>query len=215
LGDRLVERSACLVPHGFGFRLPARAVHRLVQARDGCTGCRRPLAGEKVRRNITEGKAGTPLRLRLSVLDASTCRPLKGAAVEVWHADAGGVYSGFGAGASSRTFMRGVQKTDAAGLAIFDTVYPGWYQGRTVHIHTKVHLGGNVVHTGQLFFPDAVFKRSPYNRRPNRDQRNTGRLDLRERRLEVADRHRSQRRGWVHRPGHDGRARGLSRAMAL
>jgi protocatechuate 3,4-dioxygenase beta subunit len=72
--------------------------------------------------------------------------------------------------------MRGVQKSDAAGLATFDTVYPGWYQGRTVHIHVKVHAGGNVVHTGQLFFPDtttdAVYKRPPYNRRPNRDQRN-------------------------------------------
>jgi protocatechuate 3,4-dioxygenase beta subunit len=136
------------------------------------------LAGEKNRRNITEGKPGAPLRLRLSVVDASTCKPLKGAAVEVWHADAGGVYSGFGAGAGSRTFMRGVQKTDASGLAIFDTVYPGWYQGRTVHIHVKVHVGGNVVHTGQLFFQDtltdAVYKRSPYNQRPGRDPRNSG-----------------------------------------
>ena len=52
--------------------------------------------------------------------------------------------------------MRGLQKTNAKGLAVFQTVYPGWYQGRTVHIHVKVHLGGNVVHTGQLYFPDAV-----------------------------------------------------------
>ena len=52
--------------------------------------------------------------------------------------------------------MRGIQKTDANGIATFQTVYPGWYQGRAVHIHVKVHLGGNVVHTGQLFFNDAV-----------------------------------------------------------
>ena len=89
---------------------------------------------------------------------------------------AGGTYSGFGAGASSRTFMRGTQKTDATGVAIFDTVYPGWYMGRAVHIHVKVHVGGNVVHTGQFFFPDTltdtVYKASPYSSRPNRDTRN-------------------------------------------
>ena len=59
---------------------------------------------------------------------------------------------------------------------MFRTVYPGWYMGRTVHIHVKVHVGGNVVHTGQLFFSDTftdtVYKRAPYNRRPNRDVRN-------------------------------------------
>jgi protocatechuate 3,4-dioxygenase beta subunit len=135
------------------------------------------IVGEKLRRNITDGRPGTRLDLRLSVVDATTCRPIKGAIVDIWHADAGGVYSGFGAGASSRTFMRGVQRTDAGGLAQFRTVYPGWYQGRTVHIHVKVHVGGNVVHTGQLFFADtltdAVYTRAPYNRRPNRTTRNT------------------------------------------
>src|SRR5439155_15827049 len=114
------------------------------------------IADEKLRRNITEGKPGTPLALHLLVVHASSCKPIKGAAVDVWHADAGGVCSGFGAGAASRTFMRGVQKTDATGLARFDTVYPGWYQGRAVHIHIKVHVSGNVVHTGQLFFPDTL-----------------------------------------------------------
>ena len=131
---------------------------------------------EKVRRNITEGRPGTPLILSLRVVDASTCKPIKGAAVDIWHADAAGVYSGFGAGSGNRTFMRGIQKTNARGTATFQTVYPGWYQGRTVHIHVKVHVRGNVVHTGQLYFPDpltdAVFRRSPYNRRPGRTTRN-------------------------------------------
>jgi protocatechuate 3,4-dioxygenase beta subunit len=72
--------------------------------------------------------------------------------------------------------MRGVQRTDAKGLALFRTVYPGWYQGRTVHIHVKVHLGGNVVHTGQLYFSDAVtdavYRKAPYKNRPNRTTRN-------------------------------------------
>jgi protocatechuate 3,4-dioxygenase beta subunit len=131
---------------------------------------------EKVRRNITEGRPGAPLLLRTFVLDASTCRPIRNAVVDIWHADAGGVYSGFGQGASNRTFMRGIQRTNAKGLAQFRTVYPGWYQGRTVHIHVKVHLGGNVVHTGQLYFPDAftdrVYRKAPYTARPSRTTRN-------------------------------------------
>jgi protocatechuate 3,4-dioxygenase beta subunit len=134
------------------------------------------IAGEKLRRDITEGRPGVPLLLRLKVVDASTCRPIKGAAVDIWHADALGVYSGFGAGARSRTFMRGVQRTDRTGLARFRSVYPGWYQGRTVHIHAKVHVAGNVVHTGQLYFPDRVtdrvFRRRPYSRRARRTTRN-------------------------------------------
>jgi protocatechuate 3,4-dioxygenase beta subunit len=98
------------------------------------------IAREKVRRNITDGHPGTPLVLRLTVVDASTCKPIKGAAVDIWHADAAGNYSVFGAGSGNRTFMRGIQRTDANGVATFRTVYPGWYQGRTVHIHVKVHV---------------------------------------------------------------------------
>jgi protocatechuate 3,4-dioxygenase beta subunit len=132
-----------------------------------------------VRRNVTEGRAGVALTLRLTVVDASTCKPVKNAAVEVWHCDAGGTYSGTSQqNTADERFLRGVQRTDAKGLAIFRTIYPGWYQGRTVHIHTMVHIGGNVVHTGQLYFSDAVtdavYKRSPYNRRPNRNPRNSG-----------------------------------------
>src|SRR5438132_5096201 len=134
------------------------------------------IANEHVRRNITEGRPGTPLTLRAFVVDASTCKAIKGAAVDIWHADAGGVYSGFGQGAGNRTFMRGIQRTNAKGLALFRTVYPGWYQGRTVHIHVKVHIAGNVVHTGQLYFPDAVtdaaYRAAPYSNRPGRDVRN-------------------------------------------
>jgi protocatechuate 3,4-dioxygenase beta subunit len=134
------------------------------------------IASEKVRRNITDGRPGTPLLLRAFVVDASTCKAIKNAAVDIWHADAEGIYSGFGEGSASRTFMRGIQRSNAKGLALFRTVYPGWYQGRTVHIHVKVHLGGNVVHTGQLYFPDAVtdavYRKAPYNSRPNRSTRN-------------------------------------------
>lgn len=132
------------------------------------------LEGDKVRRTITEGKPGVPLTLRLTVLDVSTCRPIRNAAVDIWHCDAAGAYSGVRG--SSGTFLRGIQRTNAKGVAVFQTIYPGWYPGRTVHIHVKVALGGNVVHTGQLYFADrvtdAVYRRSLYSRRPGRTTRN-------------------------------------------
>jgi protocatechuate 3,4-dioxygenase beta subunit len=131
----------------------------------------------KVRRDITEGLPGAPLSLRLSVLDATSCKPIKGASVDIWHASAGGKYSGEEANNTvGRTYLRGIQRTDANGLALFTTVYPGWYPGRTVHIHVMVHVAGSTVHTGQLFFrdsfTDAVYKRAPYRSRGERDVRN-------------------------------------------
>jgi protocatechuate 3,4-dioxygenase beta subunit len=122
--------------------------------------------GEKLRHDVTEGKPGRPLQLRLRVLDASRCTAIAAATVEIWHCDALGVYSGAIAGNPGTNFLRGGQRTDAQGLATFATIYPGWYPGRAVHIHVKVHVGGSVVHTGQLFFPaavtDAVYRRAPY-----------------------------------------------------
>lgn len=142
------------------------------------------IAREKVRRNIREKRPGIPLLLKLNVVDAATCEPIKKAAVDIWHCDAGGIYSGFqaasvgGAPGSSgptdkATFLRGIQLTNGHGLAQFQTMYPGWYRGRTVHIHVKVHLAsdpvGHVVHTGQLYFQDTltsrVYQRSPYKGR--------------------------------------------------
>jgi protocatechuate 3,4-dioxygenase beta subunit len=137
------------------------------------------LPGDLVRRNVTEGKPGTALRLKLAVIDVTTCRPIRNAGVDIWHCDALGVYSGTATqGTEDETFLRGIQRTDAKGVARFTTLYPGWYQGRTVHIHVKVYLGGRTLHTGQLFFPDAltdiVYRRTPYASRPDRDPRNAG-----------------------------------------
>ncbi|MGV9274866.1 intradiol ring-cleavage dioxygenase [Streptomyces griseosporeus] len=126
---------------------------------------------ETVRKDITEGKAGVPLTLRVTVVDAATCAPLPRTAVDIWHCDALGVYSGYVAGGSTpdTTFLRGVQLTDSAGVAEFTTVYPGWYVGRALHIHVKTHAGGtvsngtyhggHVSHTGQLYFPEAYNSR--------------------------------------------------------
>jgi protocatechuate 3,4-dioxygenase beta subunit len=123
--------------------------------------------GEAIRHDITEGKAGTPLLLSCRVVNASTCKPVAKAAVDVWHCDALGVYSGTIANNPGTNFLRGVQRTNASGIATFKTVYPGFYAGRAVHIHVKVHIRGNVVHTGQLFFPaavtDAVYANEPYS----------------------------------------------------
>lgn len=127
------------------------------------------------RRNVTVGRPGLPLALHLKVENAASCRPIAGADVEIWHADAGGVYSGFspvmgpGPGSAvdnSKRFLRGHQRSNAHGNVVFDTIYPGWYRGRAPHIHIKVHVGGAVVHTGQLFFADrisdAVYRTTPY-----------------------------------------------------
>lgn len=125
------------------------------------------VSGEKLRRDVRDGKRGVPLALSLTVLDASTCRSVKNATVEIWHCDAWGAYSGAVANDPGTNFLRGAQRTTAKGIATFATIYPGWYPGRAVHIHVKVHAGGRVVHTGQLFFPPAVtlavYRKAPYS----------------------------------------------------
>jgi protocatechuate 3,4-dioxygenase beta subunit len=109
-----------------------------------------------LRRNIRGGRPGTPLTLRFKVVDATTCRPIRNATVDIWHCDAGGTYSGV-SGNSGR-FLRGIQRSDSAGNVRFETIVPGWYGGRTPHIHVKVFVSGNEVHTGQLFFNAATLK---------------------------------------------------------
>lgn len=113
------------------------------------------VANELTRRDVTDGRPGVPLDLRMTVQEAGSCNPIEGTDVEIWHSDAGGAYSGVEPGDDS-LFLRGHQKSDAAGEVRFDTIYPGWYMGRTTHIHVKVHAGGDTVHTGQLYFDDAV-----------------------------------------------------------
>jgi protocatechuate 3,4-dioxygenase beta subunit len=115
---------------------------------------------EFVRRDITEGRPGVPLAVTFVVLDvAKSCAPIADARVDVWHTDKDGVYSGFDQpddDTVGETFMRGIQRTDATGNATFDTVYPGWYEGRATHIHYQVFLGDGLVATSQLAFPDDV-----------------------------------------------------------
>lgn len=115
------------------------------------------------RADITEGLPGEPLDVRFLVLD-ETGAPLPNARVDIWHCDAAGRYSGFGQtpGAAAdpvlakATFLRGAQRTGADGVVTFHTVYPGWYEGRTTHIHFKVWQGERTVLTCQIFLPDAL-----------------------------------------------------------
>lgn len=137
---------------------------------------------ELVRVDITENVPGAPLDLSVRVVRAGDCATLDGARVDLWHADAIGLYSGYarqpGTGAPSnsvegKTFLRGTQFTDREGQVRFRTVYPSWYGGRTPHIHFKVFLGGSEVIASQLFFPDEfnneVFEEwDPYRERSDR-----------------------------------------------
>jgi protocatechuate 3,4-dioxygenase beta subunit len=162
---------------------------------------------DKLRQDITEDKEGIPLTLQLKVIDSATCKPVANAAVDIWHCDALGLYSGYesfsqgggtaptdaptgtptgtptdvpsgtptgeppsgGGGGheeptSDTRYLRGTWKTDKQGRVTFKTIFPGWYQGRCVHIHTKVHVdgewtdagyeGGHACHTGQFFFAE-------------------------------------------------------------
>ena len=114
---------------------------------------------ELERVDIANGRPGSLLELNFTVVDSGNCLPLGSAEVEIWHADASGVYSGFsnqGIETTGETFLRGSQSTDGNGTVRFTTVYPGWYPGRTTHIHAKVSLFGEERVTTQLYFPDDV-----------------------------------------------------------
>jgi Dioxygenase len=123
-----------------------------------------------VRRDITSsfGSAsgvaeGVPTTLNLTVLDASTGKPLADAAVYVWHCDREGRYSLYSDGVTDENYLRGVQATSAAGVATFDTIFPACYSGRWPHIHLEVYRSiddatsaGAVIATSQLAIPAAT-----------------------------------------------------------
>ena len=177
---------------------------------------------DSIRSDLREDRPGTTLDLAVRVQDMSRCSsggvaaPVADCVVEIWHCDAGGVYSGFESGSMGSgggappagempsgspggesgatsdgsysegdmeaatsddgTYLRGAQVADAKGIAQFTTIYPGWYSGRTVHIHLKVHVDKVTVLTTQLFFDDAlndaVFATSPYDDHTGRDTTN-------------------------------------------
>jgi protocatechuate 3,4-dioxygenase beta subunit len=123
---------------------------------------------DKIRSDIREDREGVTLRLGVRVRGAAECEPIANAVVDVWHCDAEGSYSEPG-----ESYCRGAQVTNRDGIVEFTTVYPGWYPGRTVHIHGKVHLDRQTVLTTQFYFDDStsarVFVEDPYPGESNRD----------------------------------------------
>jgi protocatechuate 3,4-dioxygenase beta subunit len=131
-------------------------------------------------------KPGTPLDLtfKVSRFSANACEPLPGLLVDVWHCDHLGVYSDVqdpGFNTVGKKFLRGYQVTDARGVARFRTIYPGWYHGRTVHVHFKIRSKPSsttgVEFISQLYFDDAltdqVHAAPPYASKGKRSQRNS------------------------------------------
>ena len=123
-------------------------------------------------------RPGLPLSLQIHVsgVDSAGCRPLVGATVDIWHCDAQGDYSDVSERRFSTLgsrFLRGYQVTDGSGSVRFATIYPGWYPGRTVHLHLKIRTGPNAARalqwTSQLYFDDAItdqaHRHSAYPRR--------------------------------------------------
>jgi protocatechuate 3,4-dioxygenase beta subunit len=131
-----------------------------------------------VRSDVRDNSPGAPLEVAIQVTRASDCATLAAARVDLWQANALGLYSGFSnqqgvggvsteAAAVDRSWLRGTQLTDADGWVRFRTIYPSWYGGRTPHLHFKVWLGPDEVVASQIFFPDEttadVFERwEPY-----------------------------------------------------
>ncbi|HVZ05710.1 intradiol ring-cleavage dioxygenase [Hyphomicrobium sp.] len=137
-----------------------------------------------MRSDISEGRPGAPLKLQLRIIESGSCTPISNARVDVWHADAGGIYSGYANQGRDReistkgqSFLRGTQMTDSDGRVAFTSIYPGWYPGRTPHIHVKVFLNEKSLVTGQLYFPDEFSARiyttrDPYKQRSSADTTN-------------------------------------------
>ena len=121
-----------------------------------------------VRRDISESRPGVPLDIEVIVLDANACRPMPNVAVDIWHCDALGEYSGYGPNAqgapghldpvNAQRAFRGTQITDEEGLLAFRTIVPGWYFGRAVHIHVKAHPTATTQATTQAYFTEVLLK---------------------------------------------------------
>ncbi|KAJ3979898.1 Intradiol ring-cleavage dioxygenase [Lentinula detonsa] len=165
---------------------------------------------EMIRNNVTEGQLGVPLTLDIAVIDVTTCEPMEDVLVEIWAANATGIYSGYSAMIGGKppsrgdghhrqpasqplsrneTFLRGGAPTSSDGVVELVTVYPGFYAGRTAHIHTMIHMNwersdngtfvstsGTVLHIGQFFFQetwnDKVYATSPYIENNNKRTHN-------------------------------------------
>jgi protocatechuate 3,4-dioxygenase beta subunit len=129
------------------------------------------------RSDIRSGQAGTVLRLKLRVLTSILCMPISGASVELWQCNALGDYSEYSDfGTADQNWLRGFQITNASGVVEFVTIYPGWYPGRSVHVHFRIKRQGHADFVSQLYFDDSmtdqVLAQAPYTGHPGTRPRN-------------------------------------------
>lgn len=138
-----------------------------------------------MRADISDGLDGLPVRLSFMVVGADGCTPIPNATVDIWHSGSQGIYSAYAMGTTcnpgsdnvlDETFCRGVQAVDETGRVHFATVFPGWYRGRTIHIHFTVRVGGRETVTSQLYFQDElvdeILAQGTYKARGKRDTTN-------------------------------------------
>jgi protocatechuate 3,4-dioxygenase beta subunit len=150
---------------------------------------------DKIRSDIREDRPGKRLQLALRVQDSEGCRAIPNAVVEIWHCDARGLYSGAEKASGEAgpippgvptdvespdlvpqddtRYLRGAQVTDKNGVVRFTTIWPGWYIGRTIHVHVMVHLNNQRVLTTQFMFDEVlnaeVLATPPYSAKTGRD----------------------------------------------
>jgi protocatechuate 3,4-dioxygenase beta subunit len=138
-----------------------------------------------MRQDISDALSGLPVRLSFLLVRGSACTPVPDASIDIWHSGSQGIYSAYATGTTcnpgtmdvkTQMFCRGVQMTDAMGRADFSTVFPGWYKGRTIHIHFTVRVGGRESKTSQLYFEDVlvdeILGQGEYAARGKRDTNN-------------------------------------------
>jgi protocatechuate 3,4-dioxygenase beta subunit len=184
LGVLGVAGAASFVRLGSGARALAATCTATLDKTEGPFFVDELLQRSDIRVDPSDGSTqpGVPLRLTINVLRSDAdCAAASGVQIDVWHANADGLYSDEASnGTSGQMFLRGYQVSDAAGAVTFTTIYPGWYTGRTVHIHLKARVfsGGQPTYefTSQLFFDDAVsnqvFAQAPYASRGAQDTTN-------------------------------------------
>lgn len=172
---KLIALASALIMLPLMWIVPAEAASKTCVATQAIEEGPYYLADTPTRSDVTDGQDGKAITLTFTVLDTS-CKPIKNARVDIWYANAQGVYSGvasrgddLGAGVNSGKFLRGTQYTNAKGIVTFKGIYPGWYPARTIHIHEKIWVGGKQVLTTQTYFTDkqnaAVMATAPYNSR--------------------------------------------------
>ena len=138
------------------------------------------------REDISDGLGGLPMRLSFLVVKSDGCTPVPNASVDIWHSGSQGIYSAYATGTVCNPggenvmkdmFCRGVQLTNEQGRADFNTVFPGWYRGRTLHIHFTLRLNNQAEVTSQIYFDDTladeILAQGDYKARGKRDTTNT------------------------------------------